>query len=65
MTEKNKKVGMNLYPGLIIHRILRVWPTYAICLLIYWKISIFMGSVMTYYIILYHIILYYIKLILF
>ncbi len=40
-----KKVTLGLYPGLIIHRIFRIWPTYFVCLMVFWKISIFMGNV--------------------
>ena len=45
MAEKKKKVNYGLYPALILHRIIRIWPTYFVCLMIYWKISIFLGDV--------------------
>lgn len=38
---KMKNIRPGLVPFMWVHRILRVWPTYAFCLLVYWKLSIY------------------------
>lgn len=38
---KMKRIRLSLIPSMWIHRFLRIWPTYAFCLLIYYQLSVF------------------------
>ncbi len=41
---KKVKSLAKFYFGSIVHRIIRIWPTYMVALLLFWKISPFLGS---------------------
>lgn len=46
MLEQVKKVRnfRNFYFGCVLHRLIRIWPTYVLAILIYWKVAPFLGS---------------------
>lgn len=41
---KMRSVKMALIPSMWLHRFLRIWPTYAFCLLVYWQLSVHWGD---------------------
>lgn len=49
---KMKRINLSIIPAMWTHRFLRIWPTYAFCLLVYYKLSVywFGGPVWSYYI---------------
>lgn len=46
MLEQLKKVKnfVKFYFGAVLHRFIRIWPTYMIAILFYWKIAPYLGS---------------------
>jgi peptidoglycan/LPS O-acetylase OafA/YrhL len=46
MLEQLKKVKsfMKFYIGSIIHRFIRIWPTYMLAILMFWKVAPFLGD---------------------
>lgn len=41
---KKKIPFFKFYIGCIVHRFIRIWPTYMIAILIFWKIAPYFGS---------------------
>jgi len=41
---RKMRFGIGSYAQIMIHRLLRLWPTYFIAILFYWKISVYLGS---------------------
>ena len=41
---KMKFVNASIVPSMWVHRFLRVWPTYAFCIIIYWKLTPYWSS---------------------
>jgi len=41
---KMKRIPMVMIPSMWLHRFLRVWPLYAFCLLVYYKLLNYLGG---------------------
>lgn len=46
MLEQMKKIKsfLKFYAGCLVHRIIRIWPTYMLAILVFWKIAPYFGS---------------------
>ncbi|CAD8208487.1 unnamed protein product [Paramecium octaurelia] len=38
---KLRSIKFSLVPAMWIHRFLRIWPTYAFCILVYWQLTVY------------------------
>lgn len=41
---KKSKNFLQFYLGCIVHRFIRIWPTYMIAILMFWKIGPYLGT---------------------
>lgn len=46
MTDQIRKARnfLKFYGGCVLHRFIRIWPTYMLAILLYWKIAPYLGS---------------------
>ncbi|CAD8107262.1 unnamed protein product [Paramecium primaurelia] len=41
---KLRTIKFTLVPAMWLHRFLRIWPTYAFCILVYWQLTVYMSD---------------------